>query len=166
MPQNLEGFLQDLLGGIRGSASRYPTEEEIMAGPMPTHKPAVLSLVKEWKREVWKPVKTGSPEQRFEAIKTLLSRIAVEHYQRPVEVVYSPGLLSSCYSPQLNRIALNESLSIVTALHELAHHLFGPDEKKACRWSVHLFKKAFPKAFEKLEFRGHMLVKRQECSVS
>lgn len=157
----IQEFLQGLIPGL----PVYPTKEAILAEPMPTHKPAVIALTKQWKREVWKISKSGSPEQRFEALKTLLNRIAVEHYQKPVEVVYSPGIPSCAYNQVLNRIMINESLSIISSLHELAHHLFGPDETKACRWSVHLFKKTFPKAYAGLEWRGHTLIKPR-CSVS
>lgn len=153
--------LASILGG-----PKYPSKEEVM-GETPTHKPAVIKLVKNWKKEVWFPLRGTEPtdEQKFLALKTLLQRIAVEIYQKPVEVDYQPSINSACYNPINNRISLNKSLSIITALHELAHHLFGRSETKACRWSVHLFKKTFPKAFSQLEWKGHMLVKR-ECSVS
>lgn len=62
-----------------------------------------------------------------------------------------------CYHPNTQTIVLGKPLSIISSLHELGHHLFGPSELKACRFSVHLFKKVFPKAFAKLIWHGHML---------
>lgn len=156
--------IQDIMAMVMSGGQKYPSQEEIMGTPH-THKPEVIKLVKSWKREYWKNVKGESDEQKFIALKALLQRIASEAYQRPVEVDYQPDVPSCCYHPQMNRITVNKSLSIISSLHELAHHLFGPSELKACRWSVWLFKKTFPKAYDQLEWRGHMLVKRA-CSVS
>ncbi len=149
-----------------GPGGNYPSKEEIMENP-PTHKPGVIKLVKQWKKEIWFPLRAAEPtdEQKFEALKTLLTRVAQECYQKPVEVDYQAEVPSCFYNPTLNRITINNSLSILSSLHELSHHLFGASELKACRWSIHLFKKSFPKAFSMLEWRGHMLVK-QSCSVS
>ncbi len=51
--------------------------------------------------------------------------------------------------------------SVVAFLHEFAHAI-GRDEKGACKWSLNLFKRFFPKSYEKLEPRGHMLYRKQE----
>jgi len=165
MPTNdqVERLLHELMGA--GSAG-YPTKEQIMDKPH-SHKPDVIRLCIQWKKEVWFPLRATEPteQQKFEALKTLLQRIAAEHYNKPVEVDYQPEIGSCCYQPALNRITINKSLSILSSLHELAHHLFGNSETKACRWSVWLFKKSFPKAFRGLEWKGHMLVK-PTCSVS
>lgn len=160
--------LRSLLAGIRGvhPGSSYPTKEEIMDGT-PTHKASVIAMVKLWKKEIWFPLRATEPtdEQKFRALKTLLERIATECYQKPVEVDYQPDVPSCMYQPSNNRITINSSLSILSSLHELSHHLFGASEHKACRWSVHLFKKTFPKAYSQLEWKGHTLVK-PVCSVS
>lgn len=158
--------IQDVLGALANGGGGYPTKEEIMDPPH-THKPDVIRLVKLWKREVWFPLRNQNPtdEQRFEALKALLQRIAVEQYQKEVNVVYVPDAGSCYFQPGTNTIGINKSLSILSSLHELAHFLFGSSELKACRWSVWLFKKTFPKAFSQLEWRGHMLV-RPTCSVS
>jgi len=152
--------IAEMIGRCR--VQSYPTPTEIMMTPEPTHKPGVIKLTKEWKKEIWKEKKAGTAQEKFEALKTLLERIANEHYSKPVEVTYQPDLPSCCYNMASNRIAINSSLSIISAMHELAHHLFGPSEKKACRWSVHLFKKTFPRAYANLEWSGHCLVRRVE----
>ena len=49
--------------------------------------------------------------------------------------------------------------SILSTLHEFGHALHGSSELEACRWSVHLFMTCFPKAYSKLIWKGHMLIK-------
>jgi len=49
----------------------------------------------------------------------------------------------SNYRPRSHRIVIVGKLSVVTFLHEFAHAL-GQDERKACRWSINLFRKCFP----------------------
>lgn len=50
--------------------------------------------------------------------------------------------------------------SVVAYLHEFGHAI-GKDEKGTCRWSLNLFKRYFPKAYEALEPRGHLLFKKE-----
>lgn len=64
---------------------------------------------------------------------------------------------SSYYDPNERVITLEGNPSIITCWHELGHHLFGNDELTACIFSISLFKIVFPKAFEKLNWNGHML---------
>lgn len=77
----------------------------------------------------------------------------------PVNVEYRPNLDTCAYQGATQTIFINKTLSIISALHELGHHLHGSSELLACSLSVHLFKAAFPKAFAKLEWKGHMLIK-------
>jgi hypothetical protein len=65
----------------------------------------------------------------------------------------------SCYKPSLNLIVL-EDCSVVTYLHEFAHAM-GRNEKGACRWSLNLFKRYFPKSFAGNKQVGHMLVRKR-----
>jgi hypothetical protein len=62
----------------------------------------------------------------------------------------------SFYDPRSQTIHLIGRLSVVTLLHELMHHIFGPCERKACQFSLALFKHAFPRSFARLQFEGHM----------
>jgi hypothetical protein len=52
--------------------------------------------------------------------------------------------------------------SVVVFLHEFAHTL-GHGEVGACKWSLNLFKRYWPKSFEKLDHRGHMLYKKAKA---
>ncbi|MCH9035210.1 MAG: hypothetical protein IID42_12030 [Planctomycetes bacterium] len=65
---------------------------------------------------------------------------------------------ASHYTARDNRIVMVGKLSVVTFLHEFAHSL-GLDEEAACRWSINLFRKCFPRQFSRLIHVGHMLIR-------
>jgi hypothetical protein len=67
---------------------------------------------------------------------------------------------NSTYCRETDSITIRGRLSVVTYLHEFAHSL-GRDEHGACRWSVNLFRKCFPRQFAKCSQDGHMLLSRQ-----
>ena len=134
----------------------YPTKEEIMRSPAPLHKSQAIKDIYKWKREIWYPVKRGTKEEKFNALTTLVD-ILNENYEKEVKFEYEPSLQSACYDTTNNTIYMDSSASIISTMHEFAHALKGPDEKIACRWSVHLFAKTFPIAFTELEWDGHML---------
>ena len=65
------------------------------------------------------------------------------------------------YNPRTRTIYHNKNNpSIISSLHELAHHLYGEDELIACKWSINLFRTAFPKSYAKLECENHLLIKK------
>ena len=70
---------------------------------------------------------------------------------------------SSHYIPSDHRIVIVGKLSVVTFLHEFAHAL-GHDEQEACRWSINLFCKCFPRQYSRLIHVGHRLVRPQDIS--
>ena len=135
----------------------YPTKEEIMAEEQ-KFKPKVLKMVKDWKKVIWQDKIHQQLGDRFIKLKVLAIALSVV-YNKPVNVKLEPGRKTCSYNHETKTIIINQSTSIISLLHELAHHLFGHDELKACRWSVWLFKKTFPKAFQKLKWKGHMLTK-------
>lgn len=63
----------------------------------------------------------------------------------------------SQYTPSRHQIVITGKLSVVTFLHEFAHAR-GMDEQDACRWSINLFRTAFPLKFSTLLFVGHTLI--------
>jgi hypothetical protein len=65
---------------------------------------------------------------------------------------------ASCYVPARNTIILRGRLSVVTFLHEFAHAR-GADERQACRWSINLFRRCFPRSFARCRAVGHTLVR-------
>jgi len=68
---------------------------------------------------------------------------------------------SSYYMPGEHRINLTGKLSVVTFLHEFGHAL-GMDEQDACKWSINLFRKCFPKQYSRLVHVGHTLIRPQD----
>ena len=73
----------------------------------------------------------------------------------------------SYYQPNAHRIVMTGKLSVVTYLHEFGHAL-GKDEVDACRWSVNLFRRCFPRQFSRLVHRGHTLIRPADvgCELS
>lgn len=134
----------------------YPTKTDILMVEQ-KFKPEVLTLVRSWKRDLWRDYKV-SPDMKREALKVLVNKLA-DIYGKPVAIEFAEGAPTGRYFIRQQKIYITGTPSIITVLHELAHHLFGADELKACRWSVWLFKRTFPKAFQKLRWKGHMLTK-------
>lgn len=129
----------------------YPTAEQILAAPRRRYKPGTLTFVRRWKRE------NRGHRRTPDAIKQLLEGLGVI-YQKPVQVLFSAGA-DDHYNPAASTIVLNaDRLSVVTALHEFGHHLYGVSELKACRWSIHLFRRTFRRTFERATFDRHVLV--------
>jgi len=135
----------------------YPHKEEILKGIF-TPKENLTKTIQTWQKEFWKESKKKGEEERFFALKGLIQQLATLH-DNPVKVEYRPSLASCCYVPTIKTIFLNNSLSIISSLHELSHHLAGSSELTACIWSISLFKAAFPKAYNKLEWKGHLLIR-------
>jgi hypothetical protein len=128
----------------------YPTADEVLAAPELTYRPEVVRFVFAWKRE-WQG-RRRTPD----AIGALLRGLA-DVYQTPVDVTFMSGASDS--ADLRGHITLNaDHLSVITALHEFAHHRFGASEMKACRWSVQLFRKTFPRTFARGRFVGHVFV--------
>jgi hypothetical protein len=73
-------------------------------------------------------------------------------------VMIGAGVTSNgFYSPLAHCIGLIGKMSVLTYLHEFRHAL-GGDERQACRWSINLFRRCFPRSFARCRTVGHMLV--------
>lgn len=149
--------------------TRYPTKEEILSR-RPTYKKGLIPLIREFKGE-WLRQKKENPdfmathEARFQLLSELLTKLSAL-YNKPLNhVSYEENAPSCYYQSATQTIAINRSLSIISTLHEFAHHIHGHSETRACRWSVHLFKEIFPKAYNRLEWQGHLLVKPRRAQV-
>jgi hypothetical protein len=68
---------------------------------------------------------------------------------------------ASSYSPSTDTISLRGRLSVITFLHEWGHALKGESEHEACRWSLQLFARCFPRSWERLRFEGHVARRRE-----
>ena len=135
--------------------ARYPTKEEILEGDAPSYIPEIVGGTKHFKK-LWRNLE-GNNEARCELLVNLLQ--GINQIMNGEELCIAKGQ-SYCYRMDTKTIYIAEPLSIISALHELGHHLKGRSELEACRFSVHLFKQCFPNAYEKLVWDGHML-KRQ-----
>jgi len=134
---------------------KYPTKEEILEKEVLFKKDTIASTI-EWKKRFFEKGKWKDANKN-EAIKLLLSSYA-DIYAMPVHVDIKN--IDPMYDPTTLTIYLNkEKPSILSAMHEFAHHLYGSSELTACRWSVWLFKKTFPKTYESLVWDNHMLRK-------
>lgn len=130
----------------------YPTKQQILARPV-RHRAATVATVRQWKRDF-----SGKRRTR-RARRALLHRLA-QQYGRPLTVEFA-RTFGDHYDPARQTIVLDPDRgSLVTTLHEFAHHLFGRSELTACRWSIWLFRQAFQRSYDRCTFRGHLLVKR------
>lgn len=132
----------------------YPTKEEIQsAGDHRLLSNEVFEVFSNWKKEVW--IRRLDDQTAIDALFSHLDAIYLKH---PVVIFRPDSSLSSNFNPRTNTITMNGKPSIITALHEYAHAL-GEDEFGACVYSFQLFSAVFPKAYAKLKWCGHMLVK-------
>ena len=133
--------------------SRYPSPTQIEAygGEEVQFSDELISLVMDWKKKTWYPLKRDGVFGKMYAL-YILVQLLNEHYDMSIRMDIGPD----CYQPTKKRILL-VSPSVITTLHEFGHALFGDDELRACAYSVHLFKRTFPKAWEQLTWDGHVL---------
>jgi hypothetical protein len=134
---------------------KYPTKNEIIdCKTTPTKYD--IKTTKKWKKDIWN--KNEETKEKIERIKFLLE-ILLKKYNKKTTIKFNPKLPTACYSKKYDIIILN-NCSIISALHELGHAIYGRSELKACSWSTKLFQYSFPIAFNKLTWKGHQLVKK------
>ena len=141
--------------------SQYPTPKEIMESPVDFRKDTINAVL-EWKKEFFDGTwKTKNTETRLSFLETLVYKLNSVYKINPSVDTYNSHY---AYDPTRNIIRFdNRHASIISTLHEFRHALNGPDERSACRWSIHLFKTCFPEHFEKLMFKpgSHLLIKKE-----
>ena len=102
---------------------------------------------------------SGSERERKRKLRRL-HRVLCRIYHKRTRLGF--GLLDggcsgqSGYDGLQDVIILRGRLSVTTYLHEFGHAL-GKGERGACRWSVNLFRKCFPRQFAACWAEGHML---------
>jgi hypothetical protein len=134
----------------------YPESVAEVLDPSMKFRPDVLRAVRAFKKH--KPWRGSLDERKlkFSQLHQDLCRI----YRRTTTLTF--GKLDggdsggSSYSRAIDAITLTGRLSVVTYLHEWGHAL-GKDEREACRWSINLFRRIFPRLFERCRLDGHML---------
>lgn len=99
----------------------------------------------------------GTVRERLAKFRACLRGLAAAYGIPCPRLRYLPASFD-CYRERDNTIVLAK-LSVVTLLHEFAHAR-GFDERRACRFSLNLFRRVFPRSFARCRFEGHMLVAR------
>jgi hypothetical protein len=122
--------------------------------------PEVVDAVNEFKRT--SPYSRGD-DNRWNGLCRLLFRLN-SHYKTVVSLAYieddKKTSLRSRFIIDRNIIVMVGKLSLITFLHEYFHAL-GLNEHYAVKYSVSLFKKCFPEAYEKLYSYQHCLIEQK-----
>jgi len=136
----------------------YPTKKEILAHSPPKISILTTEVILDWKSDYLKNWKEKSAEQKIDALEILITAIALTEYKKCPSIKKAN---KDCYSPKREIIYLNQNKpSIISALHELSHFLFGPSELTACSWSICIFRTFFPTLYKQLKWKGHLLIKK------
>ena len=134
----------------------YPTKKEILESPFQIDE-ETLDVINVWKIQYLKNLKKKTNLKKIIEISSLLL------FLTPRRSVWIELGNTYCYKTTSPTIVLNKHKpSLISALHELGHHLYGDSELEACRFSIWIFKTCFPEFYEKLEWKGHLLVKKEK----
>jgi hypothetical protein len=138
----------------------YPATVAEVLDPAIRFKPAALRAVRAFARS--KPWR-GTVARRKGKFRRLNRQLAAAYgivRPRLVFVGVEAGAPSgaSNYQPLSHTITLAGKLSVLTYLHVFAHAR-GADERQACRWSLNLFRRCFPRSFARCRPVGHTLVR-------
>lgn len=133
----------------------YPAQAQISGGAPPRFRLGLVLAVKRWKSAHYGHWAQKTTQDRLEALKRLSRAISRLYGVSPPEVTLATGV--TVYLPLDKRIVLSRP-SIISLLHELGHHLFGPSEYHACRFSYWLFKSCFPSETKRLIWQGTTMV--------
>lgn len=138
---------------MRSRRDYTATVAECLDPPM-RYRPGVLSALRAYKAmRPW----SGDREAKLRALNYALA--GVYGIPEPHLVLQHGESLRSYYTPAANQITLT-GFSVVTFLHEFAHAL-GRGEHGACRWSLQLFHRVFPREFARCEQHEHTLCRNR-----
>jgi hypothetical protein len=138
-------------------SNNYPkTVNEVLDSSM-RFNAAALAAVKGFARaKPWR----GTLAERRQKIVRLYAELSAAYSIDPPRIVFADDGIEdstfSRYSCVERTIILSGTPSVVTALHEYAHHR-GMNERDACRWSINLFRRVWPNAFARCRHDGHVL---------
>ncbi|MFA6325473.1 MAG: hypothetical protein WCX46_04580 [Candidatus Paceibacterota bacterium] len=136
---------------------KYPTKEEILSNP-PILDEKLIEIVKIWKNVEMKNWNKKENWEQFISLEILTEIISALLKKKAPKFLIGNEY---SYTPKHKIITIDiDKPSIISILHELGHHLFGNSELEACRWSIWLFKECFPSSYKKLEWKGHLLIKK------
>jgi hypothetical protein len=138
----------------------YPATVQEVLDPAMKYRPAALGAVRVFaKSKPWR----GTIAQRKANFRRLNCRLAAAYGIREPRLVFDhverdADSGASSYWPMGHVITLHGRLSVLTYLHEFAHAR-GADERQACRWSINLFRRCFPRSFAHCRAVAHTLVR-------
>lgn len=158
-PGHLDYRPADRRRNVRVASEPYPRTVAESLDPDAKYKPAVLRAMREFRAA--RPFH-GSEAERFAKFAALHILLCEAHgifpaLHRGAATDGTSG--GSFFRPGENSITLSGHLSVITYLHEFAHAM-GKGERGACRWSLNLFRRIFPRSFARLVPVGHTLVRR------
>lgn len=132
----------------------YPTKKEILENPPNNIKDDIL-ILEEWKSINYKGWKEKKTIDKHEALYNLINELSKMHGHH-CEIQNTDE--ENYYDNEKHTINISKNNpSIISALHEFGHHLYGESELKACSYSIWLYKLVFPKMYAKMNFEGHLL---------
>jgi hypothetical protein len=137
--------------------ANYPrTVAEILDDRM-TYKPECLRALRAFRRA--KPWRGTVAERigKLMALHVQLCEVYGVHVDLRFGKINGSSSGGSSYHPLSNVIILRGRLSVVTYLHEFGHAR-DYDERQACRWSINLFRRTFPRSFARCRTEGHVLI--------
>lgn len=148
-------------GRYNRRGANYPRSVDEVLDESMRFRGAVLRAVKAFRRS--KPFR-GELAERREKFGTLHGKLC-EIYGTRTRLEFNAGRpANGSYSPLEDVIRLDGKLSVITYLHEFAHSIFGSDEVQACRWSVNLFRRLFPRSYARLVPVGHTLRRAEDAT--
>lgn len=111
----------------------------------------IIEIVLSWKRKFYKDWENTPIKIKTGRLKVLILAITIIGFNK---IVVIKNGHQDCYRQDLLTIYLNKTNpTILAALHETAHFLYGKSELKACRWSLCLYKRCFPSSYKNLNIK-------------
>lgn len=135
---------------------KYPTKKEILENLNNFENNIKdIEIIKNWKENNYTGWKNLSGIEKRTRITDLIKRLASLH-KRKVNIIWDQV---SYYMPSKLTISLEKDKpSILTALHEFGHHIYGESELTACSYSICMYIKVFPEIYEKMTWQNHLLI--------
>lgn len=144
----------------------YPSSVEEVLDDNADYSAELLAIMNRFK--VLSPWR-GSPLEKAAKYYWLHNQLCLL-YRKSIYLTFSDNIFENmetsdgngAYIPDYEAIVIIGKLSVITFLHEWGHAIYGTSEREACRWSINLFRKIFPKQFAKLAVNGHLLLTKPE----
>ena len=138
-------------------SNSYPTKQKILSTKPPINKKTITTTL-QWKQEFIKNWNKKTNPQKIKELNILITKINLIYNKNNIKIKKHNQYH---YNQQTQTIYHNKNKpSIISSLHELAHHLYGKSETKACSWSIHLYTLCFPQQYKNLTWNNHLLIKK------